>query len=42
MEVEGEVIHFGIFKAMRHPDSGSEIQAMDIIDDLMGEINLNN
>lgn len=35
MEVDGEVIHFDIFKAMKHPQDEATIHAMDVIDDLI-------
>lgn len=42
MELEGEVIHFDNFKAMKHRDLGTKIQVIDVIDGLVEENDLYN
>ncbi|CAM8877604.1 unnamed protein product [Rhodiola kirilowii] len=38
MEVEGEVIRFDIFQAMKHPPDFASVHALDTLDDLVQEV----
>ncbi|CAM8900246.1 unnamed protein product [Rhodiola kirilowii] len=38
MEVEGELIRFDIFQAMRHPPEFASVHALDALDDLVQEV----
>ncbi|CAM8892724.1 unnamed protein product [Rhodiola kirilowii] len=38
LEVEGEVINFDIFRAMKHPQEFETVHAMDTLDDLIHEV----
>ncbi|CAM8950370.1 unnamed protein product [Rhodiola kirilowii] len=38
MEVEGETFSFDIFRAMKHPMEFEEVDALDILDDLVQEV----
>ncbi|CAM8877841.1 unnamed protein product [Rhodiola kirilowii] len=38
MEVEGEVIRFDIFQAMKHPPDFATVHALDALDDLVQEV----
>ncbi|CAM8889460.1 unnamed protein product [Rhodiola kirilowii] len=40
MEVEGEVIRFDIFQAMKHPPEFASVHALDALDDLVQEVKL--
>ncbi|CAM8997619.1 unnamed protein product [Rhodiola kirilowii] len=38
IEVEGEVIHFDMFRAMKHPLEFEAVHALDMLDDLVQEV----
>ncbi|CAM8887319.1 unnamed protein product [Rhodiola kirilowii] len=38
MEVEGKVIRFDIFQAMKHPPEFASVHALDALDDLVQEV----